>query len=220
MNKQDLDTTLANHLKWLRSETGGQRANLSRAYLRGANLTGADLRGAYLSGANLTGADLRGADLRGAYLSGANLSGTILANVSWLAWIGVYPDAHNTARAYKLTKADGIGCYYQGLTYSVGATVRASLETDTRHDCGRGINLAVLSWCFNHLKDAGEKPRLWLCEFSCAPENICVPVGTDGKFRVAEAKVIAECDLNGRPLVSQKRRAANGRFVKKPPKEA
>ena len=235
LTKEQIAQILAKHLVWQRGEAGGERADLSRANLSGANLSraylsraylsranlnGANLSGADLSGANLSGANLSGADLSGAYLSGADLKDTILAAVSWLSWIGVYPDAHNTARAYKLTKADGAGCYYRGITYSVGATITATLDTDTRRDCGRGINLAVLSWCFSHLKDAGDKPRLWLCEFSCAPENICVPTGTDGKFRVAEAKVLAECDLTGRPLVAQKRRDAKGRFVKQqPPKE-
>ena len=56
------------HGKWLRSEDGGSRANLSDANLRGANLRGANLRGANLSDANLSDANLRGANLRGANL--------------------------------------------------------------------------------------------------------------------------------------------------------
>ena len=51
----DLPAILAGHMKWLRSEAGGSRANLSRANLSGANLCGANLYGANLSRANLYG---------------------------------------------------------------------------------------------------------------------------------------------------------------------
>ena len=68
MEIEKLKEILDEHLKWLRNEDGGKRANLS-----GANLSGADLSGAYLSRANLSGANLSWADLSGAYLSGANI---------------------------------------------------------------------------------------------------------------------------------------------------
>jgi len=74
MTQEQIKETLELHLKWLRNEEGGSRANLSDADLRGADLRGAYLSYAYLSYANLSDADLRGADLRGAYLSYANLS--------------------------------------------------------------------------------------------------------------------------------------------------
>ena len=89
---------LNNHLKWLKNDPAGRRANLRGADLRGANLRGAelyganlrcaDLYGAELYGANLRCADLycadlrcaelRGADLYGADLRGANLRGADL----------------------------------------------------------------------------------------------------------------------------------------------
>ena len=74
LSKEELKSILDKHLKWLRSEDGGERANLSGANLSGANLSGADLSGANLSGADLSWANLSGADLSGANLSGANLS--------------------------------------------------------------------------------------------------------------------------------------------------
>ena len=78
MDKQELKAILGKHLKWLRGEDGGERANLSGAYLSGAylfeaNLSGADLSEANLFGANLSEADLSRANLSGAYLSGAYL---------------------------------------------------------------------------------------------------------------------------------------------------
>jgi len=80
MDKKELDSILAEHLKFVRGAAGGKRADLDGADLRGTDLSGAYLSGADLSDANLCGADLSGTDLdgaglRGAYLSDANLSG-------------------------------------------------------------------------------------------------------------------------------------------------
>ena len=69
--KLELAVVLEKHAKWLRNEDGGERADLSRAYLSGADLSGADLSRAYLSGAYLSRAYLSGADLSRADLSGA-----------------------------------------------------------------------------------------------------------------------------------------------------
>ena len=49
---------LEKHMKWLKDEKDGERANLSGANLSGANLSGANLTGANLSGANLSGAKI------------------------------------------------------------------------------------------------------------------------------------------------------------------
>ena len=59
MAKQELQTIIENHKKWLNNEPSGKMADLS-----GANLSGADLSGANLIGANLRRADLSGANLR------------------------------------------------------------------------------------------------------------------------------------------------------------
>jgi uncharacterized protein YjbI with pentapeptide repeats len=87
MDKQELKNILDKHLKWLRGEYGGKRADLSRADLSGANLSGANLSGANLfradlSRANLSGADLSRANLFRADLSGANLSGADLSRAN------------------------------------------------------------------------------------------------------------------------------------------
>ena len=88
----DLKSILEKHLKWLRNEDGGERANLS-----GANLSGADLSGANLSGANLYRANLYRANLSGADLSGANLSGANLYRAKnidkayWSIYTAFYP---------------------------------------------------------------------------------------------------------------------------------
>ena len=84
----EIKTKLELHLKWVRGEEGGERADLRgadlwgadlrEADLWGANLREADLRGADLWEANLREADLWGADLRGANLRGADLWGADL----------------------------------------------------------------------------------------------------------------------------------------------
>jgi hypothetical protein len=70
----ELKIKLELHLKWLRGEGGGERADLSSADLSSADLGSANLRSANLSYANLSYANLRYADLRSANLSYANLS--------------------------------------------------------------------------------------------------------------------------------------------------
>jgi uncharacterized protein YjbI with pentapeptide repeats len=79
MQKDDLSLILEKHLKWLRGEDGGERANLSGANLSRANLSGADLSRANLSRADLSRANLYGANLSEANLSRANLSGANLS---------------------------------------------------------------------------------------------------------------------------------------------
>ena len=103
----DLKEILRKHLMWLRSENGGERADLRDANLRDADLCGADLcsanlRGANLRGADLCGADLRGADLRGADLRDADLRGAYLRDadlrdaknidsIIWSIYTAFYP---------------------------------------------------------------------------------------------------------------------------------
>ena len=58
VEQEKLDEILKKHELWLKSETGGERADLSRAALRGADLREANLREASLSRADLSRADL------------------------------------------------------------------------------------------------------------------------------------------------------------------
>lgn len=73
-----LKEILEKHRKWVLGEDGGERADLTDAWLNGAQLTGALLNGARLTGARLTGAQLTGADLTDAQLTGARLNGALL----------------------------------------------------------------------------------------------------------------------------------------------
>ena len=74
ISEQELKTIIDKHGKWLRSEEGGEKANLSSANLSSANLRYADLSSANLRYANLRYANLSSADLSYADLSYANLS--------------------------------------------------------------------------------------------------------------------------------------------------
>ena len=78
----EIKEILEKHLKWIKDENGGERADLSGANLSGADLSGADLYESNLSRANLSRADLSGANLSGADLSGANLSGADLSGAN------------------------------------------------------------------------------------------------------------------------------------------
>ncbi len=117
---------MAGHHVWLKNETGGVRANLTRlnlaglkipqaalphadiaeadlsfadlekANLQNANLVRANLQGANLQGADLSGADLSDADLRDAVLTGAKLKGTDLWRAN-LIGCKISPKALHTA---------------------------------------------------------------------------------------------------------------------------
>jgi hypothetical protein len=74
MGEKELKDIIDKHGKWLRNESGGERANLRYADLRSANLSSADLNSADLSSANLGSADLNYANLGSANLGSANLN--------------------------------------------------------------------------------------------------------------------------------------------------
>jgi hypothetical protein len=179
-------------------------ANLSGADLRSADLRSADLRSANLRSANLSGADLSGAYLSGAYLIGANLTDTLLSNIDWLPYIGIVPDSKGKARAYKVINTLGEGCFNGGINYLHSKTVTVDdWDNDITVHCSKGVNLATFQWCLNNKQD--KTNRLLLMEFDVSPENVCVPLGTDGKFRVKTAKRIGECDWTGRLIKEVKK---------------
>ena len=164
-------------------------ANLHGANLRGADLHGADLYGANLSGANLHGANLHGADLYGADLSGADLSGANGIVPERCTDLLMLRDQVGKIRAYKLTKPNGTGPTYGGLTYAVGETVEIEdADTDPDNHCGAGVNLATLPWC---LREWRPGYRIFVVEFK-AGDIAAIPTATDGKFRVRRCKVVRE----------------------------
>ena len=180
-------------------------ANLSRAYLSGADLSRADLSGAYLSGADLSGANLSGADLFRANLSGADLSGADGINKYTTSSMYMLLDQVGEIRAYKLVTQNGNGPHYPTITYDVGNEyTEPNFEADERVSCGPGINLASLDWC---LKEWKPGYRILVASFESkhgTEDNICVPIGSDGKFRVRSCKIVSEVDLVGIGFLNKK----------------
>jgi hypothetical protein len=178
------------------------RADLRRADLRGADLRGAylqhaDLRGADLQGADLRGADLQHADLQCAYLRGADLQHADLQgakgiNKNLITPLRILLDQPGKIRAYKLVKSDGLAPFNGGITYEIGKEY-AVLNADTNEftQCAIGINLATLDWCMREWQDGY---RILIAEFT-AKDIACIPVATDGKFRVFRCKIVGEKDL-------------------------
>ena len=164
-------------------------ADLRRAYLRDADLTDADLRDAYLRDADLRGADLYDANLYGAYLRGADLRGAKGITPERCTDLLILLDQVGKIRAYKLTKPDGSGPTYPGLTYEVGKTVKAAdANTDPDNQCGAGVNLATLPWCLSQWRPGY---RIFVCEFTRA-DIAAIPTATDGKFRTHRCRVVRE----------------------------
>jgi len=79
--REQLENILAKHVKWLKDEEGGERANLRSANLRSANLESANLESANLESANLESANLAWANLRSANLRSAKIRSASIACV-------------------------------------------------------------------------------------------------------------------------------------------
>ena len=184
----ELVEIIRKHKLWLAGKSGGEQADLSSA----------DLSSADLSSANLSSADLR-------Y---AKLTDTILADINWLAYIGIVPNKSGMAYAYKMTKANGEGPFNAGIDYTKSVNFSVpKRNTDVSEQCGEGINLATLAWCLNNFKD--KTYRLFMMRFD-VKDAVC-PVGSDGKFRVLKCSKVGECDWHGNLL---KVRGIEGEKVK------
>jgi len=175
-------------------------AYLSRAYLYGANLSRANLSGANLSRADLSGANLSRADLSGANLSGADLSGAKGINKYRTTPLYSMLEQTGVIRMYKLTNSAGVGPYNGGITYEVGKEYSVdNADTDEACDCGAGINLADLPWCMSHWQLGY---RIFVAEFA-AEDVACIPIGSDGKFRVKRCVIVSEKDLSSLGLLPE-----------------
>ena len=166
-----------------------KKADLSGADLSRANLSGAYLSRAYLSGADLSGAYLSRADLSGADLSGANLYGAKGINKLLTTPLYMLLDQPGKIIAYKLVKPDGLAPFNGGITYEVGKKYEVKdADIDENNECGAGINLATMDWCLRN-KEKGW--RILKAEFT-AKDIACIPIASDGKFRVFKCKIVGE----------------------------
>ena len=143
------------------------------------------------SGANLGGADLGGADLRDADLRSADLRGAKGISKHITTPLYMLLDQVGKIRAYKLTNTDDEGPFNGGIKYIVGKTVSAKADSNEEVQCSHGISLASLDWCMNNWQK-GYKFKV--CEFT-RKDIACIPIASDGKFRVSKCKVISEKDL-------------------------
>jgi hypothetical protein len=177
-----------------KNKTGEEIADLSGANLFGANLSRANLSGANLSGANLPGANLFGANLFGANLFGADLRGAKGINKYLTTPLYSMLDQVGPIRAYKLVNQEYTGPHYPSITYKIGETYTVELNTDENQDCGSGVNLATLNWVIREWKKGY---HILIAEFEIKDpdKDICIPIGSDGKFRVRECKIVGEKDL-------------------------
>ena len=166
--------------------------DLSYTDLSSADLSYTDLRSADLSSADLRSADLRSANLRSANLSSADLSYTkgvskyLTTSLYWLQ------DQVGKIRAYKLVTDKFVGPWNGGLEYQIGSTVTVDNPCeDEQQPCAAGINLATLDWC---MKEWRPGYHILVCEFA-TKDIAAIPIGSGGKFRVKQCKVIKEKDL-------------------------
>ena len=171
-------------------------ADLRGADLRDANLRHANLRDANLRHANLWGADLRhanlwGADLGGANLGYANLWGAKGINKYLTSHLYLFLDQVGKIRAYKLTTTDDEGPTYGGIEYTIGKTIEAKADDNESTQCSYGISVATLDWCMSNWQPGY---KIKVVEFS-RNDIACIPIASDGKFRVSKCKVIREKDL-------------------------
>jgi hypothetical protein len=94
-------------------------------------------------------------------------------------------------RAYKLTNSQNEGPIYGGIKYKIGKTVSAKADPDETLQYSNGISLATLNWCMNNWQSGY---KIFVCEFT-QKDLACIPIATDGKFRVSKCKAIKEVDL-------------------------
>jgi len=172
--------------------------NLSGAYLSGADLSGADLSRAYLFGANLSRANLSRADLSRANLSGADLSGADLylaVGVNKYLTTPLYSmlDQVGKIRAYKLVDQNGYGPWHKVIQYEKGGSYEVQdADTNENNQCGAGVNLATLDWV---LREYVEGYRILIAEFT-RKDIACIPISSDGKFRVHRCKIVGEKNID------------------------
>jgi len=153
-----------------------------------------------LSGADLRGADLSGAYLRDAYLRDADLSGAKGLNKYQTSPLYLLLDQVGKIRAYKLTNREDEGPTYGGITYTVGKLIEVDADENENTQCSYGISVATLDWCILNWQPGY---KIKVVEFN-HQDIACIPIATDGKFRVSKCKVIREKNLNELGLGGEK----------------
>jgi hypothetical protein len=164
---------------------------------------GLELQLALKNNANLAGANLAHADLARANLAGPNLAVAKGINKYLTTPLYLLFDQPGKIRAYKVVLENGEGIYsrsqgYTPIVYRVGETYKVeNASTNEQEHCAAGISLATLDWC---IKEWELGRRIMVAEFS-RKDIACIPIGSDGKFRVHSCKIVGEKDLKELGLV-------------------
>lgn len=75
-------------------------------------------------------------------------------------------------------------------TYAPGATLAVkSVNMNQFQACGRGVNVATKAWCRKHMNDSGLFRCVLFRVVITKGTQICVPLCSDGKFRVSLARI-------------------------------
>ena len=194
MTQEQLDKILVSHKEWMKG-TGGERADLSSAYMRDAdlryaNLHDANLCGANLCGANLCDADLRDADLRGADLRGANLCDANLRDANLC-------DANlcdADLRGADLCGADLRGAKLRGVRYNEQTAYYAMQCPE------KGAYIG-------YKKAEGKIVELEI------QENAKRSSATTRKFRASKAKVLSITSIDGKEHFKKAKSSRDNSFV-------
>ena len=152
------------HLKYLRGEQGGERADLSGANLRYANLSDANLSDANLSGAK-----------------------NLLSATAWL--LSAFKKTAKGIIVYKAQKAQ-----YESPKHWIWEKGKYLTEVCSllpTVECGCGVNFATLDWIKKNHSDSPVWECL--IEWIDLAETV-VPYNTDGKARCARLKLIKLID--------------------------
>jgi hypothetical protein len=131
-----------------------------------------------LTRANLTGADLREADLTGADLTGAKYTMPGVGHASGIAYKYVTRDCMSPASGNRIDYSDFSPVYEF-----------PDACTDICIACGAGGNVGTLEWC---TKTKRPQDRLLKVSFDPEKDVACVPLASDGKFRLWRFKIVEE----------------------------
>ena len=155
MNKDELKNVLEKHLKWLKGEKDGERADLTRA-----NLTGADLTGAVLTDADLENVKNLFYPLacpeEGSFIAFKKAS-------RYIVKLCISEDAKRssaTGRKCRCDKASVVSIqntdgttaygvtevgsdYDRNFTYRIGEEVTSTFDPDRWNECAPGIHFFV-----------------------------------------------------------------------------
>jgi hypothetical protein len=121
----------------------------------------------------------------------------------YLRYADILLDQPGPIWAYKLVNKRGEGPFNGGINYldeNTDEFLVKNFNNDEHRQCGAGINLATLDWV---MKEWQPGYRILIMEFFAnKPKgNLCIPIATDGKFRVKQCRRVGEKDLKELGLI-------------------